>query len=218
MLESFAARMLLIRHGEPQSTALTEESTIIADAENALTAFGRCQISVLARECSTTLLPSQIAFSPLRRARETADVFAAEFPDTLALCDARLEERRFRFPATFTYADSRSHQILAFEHPDQNIVGGESVDEHRSRCVDWLGERMKFWRAQAVPTTELVICHGGTIEHLLFTVLGMPTSKMFWVYCDLPCGGFHDLTCTLHKDAFVWRINGLCKTNMSALS
>uniref|UniRef100_A0A7C4QTQ6 Phosphohistidine phosphatase SixA n=1 Tax=Schlesneria paludicola TaxID=360056 RepID=A0A7C4QTQ6_9PLAN len=73
----------LMRHGEA-----ADPDTACSDAERALTARGQGQVAAMARWLAGRgAAPDLILHSPLRRARETAESFAAQFPTGVPLAE-----------------------------------------------------------------------------------------------------------------------------------
>src|SRR5713101_6944283 len=90
------ARLVLVRHGEGKANV----DGVIAGLSGCagLTELGRCQVRALAeRWAQTGFRPDMLVSSPVRRARETAEILAASMPglgvlEACARCEMPLGE------------------------------------------------------------------------------------------------------------------------------
>lgn len=165
--------LLLARHAEPERVAPGSAST---PADPVLTERGREQAERLARWLRHEPIDAVLT-SPLRRARETADVvgdalgIAVEVVGGLEEYDARsnsyipVEELR----------ETKDHHWRAMIEGRWEEFGGEDPDTFRARVVpvvDAIIGRFPGGRVVAV-------CHGGVINVYLAALLGMERHLWF---------------------------------------
>jgi len=151
--------IVLARHG--QSVDNGPPQRFSGSLDSPLTPRGRDQAHALA-DAAAEVAFAALWTSPLRRARETADIVGA----ALALVpriDARLaESHRGAWEGRLVDDIARDEPVAwaawrragaAFRFP-----GGESLAEHQHRALAALDG------VRAGPLPALVICHGGTIR------------------------------------------------------
>src|SRR5512132_296053 len=138
----------LARHGQ---TAYNHEGRFQGHLPVPLDATGREQAAALAEVAAGVELVTMVC-SPLRRARETADIVAAR----IGL--EPIEDARF---ARFERSDP------TFRYP-----GGESFAEQSDRVQAGLADL----RAQPAALPALVVCHRGVIRLALAVALGDETA------------------------------------------
>jgi 2,3-bisphosphoglycerate-dependent phosphoglycerate mutase len=165
--------LLLIRHAEPERIAPGSSST---PADPMLTDRGRVQAERLARWLRHEPIDAVLS-SPLRRARQTAEVVgqrlgvAVEVIDGLQEYDARSD---FYIPVE-ELRETRDHHWRAMIEGRWKQFGGEDPDEFQARivpCVDAIIERFPGGRVAAV-------CHGGVINVYLAALLGLERHLWF---------------------------------------
>jgi probable phosphoglycerate mutase len=165
--------LLLIRHAEPQRIA---PGTSAAPADPVLTERGREQAGRLARWLQHETLDAVVS-SPLRRARETADVVGAELGIDVELVDELMEydaRSDFYIPVE-ELRETRDHHWRAMIEGRWEEFGGEDPERFQRRivpCVDALIERYPGGRVAAV-------CHGGVINVFLAALLGLERHLWF---------------------------------------
>lgn len=155
-------RLTLIRHG---LTEWNVTGRFQGQTDLPLAADGREQSRQLARYLEP-LEPAEVWTSPLRRARETAEIV---FPDAEVRLDARLMELHFGEFEGSTQAGNLLHDRWAwwFEDPfGRRAPGGESYGELRDRVVSWYEEL-------SVEGDIVAFTHSGTIQMLLSHVIGV---------------------------------------------
>lgn len=156
------SRVTLIRHG---LTDWNVSGRFQGHTDLALSADGREQARQLARYLEP-LGAVQIHSSPLRRARETAEI---AFPDRDVRLDARLMELDFGEFEGRTQAENELHERWAWWYEDpfgRKTPGGESYRDLRERVTCWFEELDED--AHVVAFT-----HSGTIQMLLSHVIGV---------------------------------------------
>jgi 2,3-bisphosphoglycerate-dependent phosphoglycerate mutase len=165
--------LLLIRHAEPERIA---PGTADTPADPLLTERGRAQAERLARWLEYERIDAVLS-SPLRRARETAQVVAdelgldAEVVDGLMEYDARAD---YYIPVE-ELRETRDHHWRAMIEGRWEELGGEDPDRFQRRivpCVDAIIERFPGGRVVAV-------CHGGVINVYLAALLGLERHLWF---------------------------------------
>ncbi len=177
-------RWVLVRHGETEERA---RGRLIGRTDVSLSASGRREVAKLAPPL-LRFLPALCLVSPLRRARETAE---------LALPAARAAPRmedwlqEIDFGAwdglTFEEAKARNPEAVAGWMRDEaqfRFPEGESVPEFSERVTEGArrimaaGEADDRRAAAALhSSTVLAIAHAGVIRVLLCHFLGIPLSR-----------------------------------------
>jgi 2,3-bisphosphoglycerate-dependent phosphoglycerate mutase len=165
--------LLLIRHAEPERVAPGSAS---APADPVLTERGRAQAERLARWLEHEPVDAVLS-SPLRRARETADLVAArlgldvDLNDGLQEYDARAD---YYIPVE-ELRETRDHHWRAMIEGRWEELGGEDPERFQARIVpvvDAIIGRFPGGRVAAV-------CHGGVINVYLAALLGMERHLWF---------------------------------------
>ena len=155
-------KLTLIRHG---LTEWNVSGRFQGQTDLPLCADGREQARQLAQYLEP-LDAADVWTSPLRRARETAEI---AFPDHDVRMDPRLMELHFGAFEGSTQAENERHERWAwwYDDPfDRKTPGGESYRELRERVVDWY---------EGLPAEGHVMAftHSGTIQMLLSHVIGV---------------------------------------------
>jgi probable phosphoglycerate mutase len=152
----------LARHGETDANA---EGRVQGSIDEPLNERGREQARGLAREAAGLGLKA-LYTSQLRRARETAEIVAAEV-GLEPVVDRRFAESwrgewEGRLIADIRRADPDAWEgSLAIEPAGFRFPGGESLEEHAERVEAGLADVAEG------PLPALVVCHGGTIRRAL---------------------------------------------------
>ena len=203
-----STHLVLVRHAESLSQLQTEEELVITDEHDGLTAAGKEQSANLGEHLCGKFWPARIVTSPIRRARETAELIANACRLT-AQVDERLRERTFGFPLGTTKAESSSFQEQSYKQPVIASFGAESVEQHRIRVTEWLTEFEQSLDHHEA-TTRIVVSHGGTIEHLQACLSGSPISAMARMFTSCDPGHYHLWTVFRPLDGrLVWRLDGI---------
>jgi broad specificity phosphatase PhoE len=158
----------LARHGQ---TAYNHEGRFQGHLPVPLDATGREQAAALA-EAATRIEVATLWCSPLRRARETADIVAARIglePQE----DARFAETDTGdwTDRSFTDVEAADPEGFArFERSDPTFryPGGESFAEQSARVM----AALRDLRARQRTLPALVVCHRGVIRLALAALLG----------------------------------------------
>jgi probable phosphoglycerate mutase len=164
-----ADALLFARHGEtPDNLA----GLILGHRDPSLTPRGREQ-AVLLGEQLAGLGIAALWTSPLRRARETADVVGARIGLTPRVLEALMESDRGawegRRVADLAIEDPAGHAAFEAGGPDFCFPGGESLVSQQQRTREALDVIC------AGPLPALVVAHVGTIRAAL-TVVGRPVT------------------------------------------
>jgi len=198
--------LLLIRHGESQSVVRLASETVLPDPENPLTERGRAQAEALAEHLTARFPNLTVIGSPLLRARETAATLAASLGVAVTI-DERLAERRLDRPPGTTTGDCAMMQLMTARAPERPLDFGESMAEHRARAAATLAEiTPRCERGEMIA----LVCHGGTIEHLLALALGLPLAATPLAYVRCETARYHLL---YREEIFsgwrTWRLDGV---------
>jgi broad specificity phosphatase PhoE len=162
----------LARHGQ---TAYNAEGRFQGHLPVPLDATGREQAAALAQAAAEVELVS-LWCSPLRRARETADVVAAriglaprEEPRVVETDTGDWTGRSF---AEIEAEDPDGFRRFQVSDPSFRYPGGESFEEQSDRVQDGLRDL----RARAERLPALVVCHRGVIRLALAAITGDHTA------------------------------------------
>ena len=198
------SKVFFIRHGHCKSIDLENQDYVLGDNENNLTEIGVNQ----ALQLGTFFLkyyPEQTIYSsPILRAYETSFQIANITGNSVIL-DDRLSERDFRFPHDLTIAKAKEYQVLSHLNPLRSYLGGETVQQHRSRVEQWLAD---FESKLQQDRIYLIVTHGGTIDQLQAILFGSPidTPRKFYTSCKP--AHFHSWSIlNIEPQTFVWRLD-----------
>lgn len=165
--------LLLIRHAEPVRIA---PGSSPAPADPGLTDRGRVQAVRLAGWLDQEPVDAVLS-SPLRRARETAELVGNALGLDVEMVDGLMEydaEADYYIPVE-ELRETRDHHWRAMIEGRWEELGGEAPDRFRARivpCVDAVIERFPGGRVVAV-------CHGGVINVYLAALLGLERHLWF---------------------------------------
>lgn len=172
--------LVLVRHGSTDA----EPGLCLGHADLPLSARGFTDIQQLA--ASWRGAPPRFLFaSDLRRAQQTAQVFAAAFAIE-PLADARLRETDFgrwngRHWAEIVKADSARHQHWQDNWVIQEAPDGESFADVVRRTGAWLAALIG---STAADDRVLAVAHAGSIRALLCHALGLPPGRAMAIAVD----------------------------------
>lgn len=155
-------KLTLIRHG---LTDWNVSGRFQGQTDMPLCEDGREQARALARYLEP-LDAAEVWTSPLRRARETAEI---AFPTEDIKVDPRLMELHFGAFEGFTQVENEGHEQWAWWFDDpfgRRTPGGESYADLRERVVAWYRE---------LPAEGHIVAftHSGSIQMLLSHVIGV---------------------------------------------
>jgi probable phosphoglycerate mutase len=161
---------IILRHGETVENASGRWQ---GQLDGALTALGVAQASAAGRRLAGCAIDALYA-SDLGRTRHTAQLIAEHTGHTIQL-DARLRERHFGVFQGLTMAEMTERypqEWAAYSSHDPAYAppGGESMHQLCERSLACFSELADRHAGGSV----LVITHGGVLNCLLRTVLGLP--------------------------------------------
>ena len=158
----------LARHGQ---TAYNHEGRFQGHLPVPLDATGREQAAALA-EAATKVEIATLWCSPLRRARETADIVAARIGlkphEDLRFAETETGEWTGRSFAEIKAEDPEGFARFQRSDPTFRYPGGESFAEQSARVQVGLADL----RARPAALPALVVCHRGVIRLALAVALG----------------------------------------------
>ena len=199
--------LYLVRHSQPLSEQAAANSKLPSDAENVLTALGFEQADRLAVAFSK-IKPARVICSPLARAQLTARPIAA----TLAVepeIDDRLAERDYSAASGLTVQSWRDIQARNYADTSASLVGEETLSSQRERVQSWLRDFETSIRASP-DENIIVVCRGGTIEHLLGCIMGNPVENMVQYFFACECASICTIAPLLaSNDQLVYRIDAI---------
>lgn len=167
--------LLLVRHG---TTEHSHDGRFSGRNNLPLDATGRRQAAAAARLLARTEGAEAVLTSPLRRARETAAVIAAELGTAITVCDDLIEMDFGRWEGlTFAEAERGWPAELAewIAHEDAAAVGGESFADVRARVSRFSDELRSRYARQRV----VAVSHLGPAKVLLRLALGAPHEAIY---------------------------------------
>ncbi len=181
------ATILWARHGENVANLTRTFSYRVFDGD--LTDLGRMQAAQLAERLAAGEPISQIICSPLRRARQTAEIVAQRLGLPIR---AELDDlRELNVGALDGRSDAQAwgiyDRVLAAWKEGQVAVrfpGGENCEEVRARIQRALTAVTSASR-DADRGLSLVVAHGGALRAALPGLTGVPEPGT-----DIPTGGF----------------------------
>lgn len=169
----------LIRHGE---TDWNLELKIQGQADIPLNDTGRQQARSAAQK--TAGIPVDIAYaSPLKRARETAEIFLAGREGCPLLIDPRLKEISYGVREGQSLERIRKCPFLRlhnyFVHPEKYVPprNGETIRELKARCRSFLDEEV--YGCEPRVSSMMIFTHGAFIKAAISIVSQRP-DRDFW--------------------------------------
>ncbi len=149
-------KLILVRHGESEAN----RQRIFAPDDSPLTEFGRRQALEVARRIAARFRPGRIVSSDFLRARQTAEILAAEFGIGLALVP-ELRERDFGPLTGLSYEvyEDWTRRDPNFDPKEPwrwTPPGGETTDAVAGRVIPFLDTLRLRYPEEVV----LVVCHG----------------------------------------------------------
>ncbi len=172
--------LILVRHGDSEAAA----GLCIGHTDVALSSSGFLAIQRLAAQWQGEA-PRFLFSSDLRRAQQSAQVFAARFA-TEPLADPRLREidlgewdgRRWD---TIAVQDAARYRHWADNWLIQEAPGGESFSDVIRRTGAWLAALLG---STGDNDCVLTMAHAGSIRALLCHALGLPPARAFALKVD----------------------------------
>ena len=170
-------RLLLVRHGE---TALNAERRFQGQVDPPLNERGRRQAAAAADLLADCTLDG-IYSSDLLRARETAEIIGRHQRHAI-ITSPLLRELSFGTWEGLTYREivqlDRDH-VERWTRDRANVAppGGETVGQLHARLAQFLVEV----RSRHASQTLLLVAHGGVIQLLVATALGLPPAA-YWQF------------------------------------
>jgi broad specificity phosphatase PhoE len=172
--------LILVRHGDVDAAP----GLCLGQTDTPLSAGGFGAVQQLA--ATWTERPPRFLFSSdLKRAQQTASIFAARFA-TEPLIDARLREvdlgqwdgERWE---EIMRTDSARYEHWAANWVIQEAPGGESFADVIRRTGAWLSSLLSSTNDDDV---VLAVAHAGSIRALLCHALGLPPARAFALCID----------------------------------
>jgi broad specificity phosphatase PhoE len=202
--------LYLIRHAQPLSEHLTPDSRLPSDSDNVLTEFGVAQANRLAAEFAK-IDSVRIFCSPLARSVQTARPVAAALSLEIVF-DDRLAERDHASAGALTVQEWREIQDRNYADPSTSLFGEETLVSQRNRVQSWFRDTEPCIRA-SLDQNLIVVCHGGTIEHLLSCIMGAAAENMVRYFFACDCASICAIEPMLAEDnRLVYRINAINST------
>jgi broad specificity phosphatase PhoE/ribonuclease HI len=173
---------LLLRHGQ---TELSVQKRFSGTGEQPLTAYGRVQAAAAAARLAGSGATAVVS-SPLRRARETAELVADALGVEVAL-EPGLRETDFGDWEGYTFAEVRQKWPRELDawlaDPSVAPPYGESFDETTSRVRQARTRALRSYGGQRV----VLVSHVTPIKTLLRLALDAPPSSLYRMHLDLAC-------------------------------
>jgi alpha-ribazole phosphatase len=193
-------RLYLVRHGETEGAP----DRFYGWTDVALSQAGRMRMLRLADRLMGQGV-SELFCSPLRRARESADVLATRLDIGLTVCP-ELREWNFGRWEGLAYAEvaARYPEDVAARQRDRvgfRFPGGETLADLDDRVTKWMAALVERCRGEAVG----IVAHGGVNRVILCRALGMPLEHLLRIEQDFSCLNIVDY---FPDDTLVRLING----------
>lgn len=204
--------LVLARHAEPMSAVREAHLPLLADAENGLTVSGWGAARALAEALAGLGGECLLYASPIRRASETATCVAERLQVPIRY-EASLAERSFDALPQLTGHLSRQLQEDGLLDPERSLMGEESVAQHRARVAGWFAHLQQQLLARP-DQHVIVVCHGGTIEHLLGLILHAPVAALARYYLPCDCAHFHQLSTAMLGGELAFTLVGLNRPHL----
>ncbi len=163
-------RFFIIRHPE---TLANRDGRYVGRGDTPFTELGAIQAGLLADEI-VRCHPERLYASPLRRAREVAELAAGPLGLTLAV-DERLNELDFGEAEGHTLEEVRASGLaFDFHSADAPVApGGESRRDIFGRSACFADEQ------DAIGGSVAIVTHGGVFRSLVVHLLGLPLDAMW---------------------------------------
>jgi broad specificity phosphatase PhoE/ribonuclease HI len=173
---------LLLRHGQ---TELSVQKRFSGTGEQPLTAYGRVQAAAAAARLAGSGATAVVS-SPLRRARETAELVADALGVEVAV-EPGLRETDFGDWEGYTFAEVRQKWPRELDawlaDPSVAPPYGESFDATTSRVRQARTRVLRSYDGQRV----VLVSHVTPIKTLLRLALDAPPSALYRMHLDLAC-------------------------------
>jgi alpha-ribazole phosphatase len=172
-------RLILVRHGQ---TAYNAEVRFMGQLDIPLDEIGRVQAQEVSKRLSAER-PAALYTSGLTRAFDTATAIQAAIPTHPELrIDGRLTEGAFGEWEGKTYDSLRTQDAERLKRWEADRVkvtppGGESLQEIAERVQ----AAYKDILADNQGKTVIIVAHGGSLQVLVATALGVPL-KHYWQF------------------------------------
>ncbi|GLZ13921.1 hypothetical protein Acsp04_41560 [Actinomadura sp. NBRC 104425] len=175
---------LLLRHGD---TPLSPQKRFSGVSEVGLSADGVAQAQAAARRLAERGGISAVLSSPLRRARQTAEIVADGLGGCPVLVDDDLRETDFGEWEGLTFEEVRAawpDEAAAWSSdPAVAPPGGESFADTLTRL-----QRVRARVVERLPAgTVLLVSHVGAIKTLVVMALRAPLASMHRMFLDSAC-------------------------------
>ena len=174
--------MLLLRHGQ---TVLSVEKRFSGTGEQPLTEHGRAQAAAAAARLADSGATAVVS-SPLRRARETAELVAGALGLEVAV-EPGLRETDFGDWEGYTFAEVREKWPRELDawlaDPSVAPPFGESFDATTTRVRQARDRVLASYGGQKV----VLVSHVTPIKTLLRLALDAPPSALYRMHLDLAC-------------------------------
>jgi broad specificity phosphatase PhoE len=193
-------RLLIVRHGETDANC---RQVLQGHLDNPLNENGKAQARMLGQRLSDEAIDALLC-SDLRRARETAEIIAAETGSTPELCTL-LRERCYGEFEGLPVADYKNALTASCLSREEFVPqGGESLFDVEERVRAFLTTTLTERKAG----TLLLVAHSGTNKALLKVLLRQPSAEWTSIEQDNACLNIIELSedppkavvlnCTLH--------------------
>jgi len=192
-LQPAATRLLLVRHGQGRANV----ERVIAGIRGCtgMTPTGRAQVAALAAAwANARFRPDVLLSSPVRRARESAEILSTRLGGPAAvedcsLCEMHLGDADGLTWSAYQAAYGRPFDLLA--EPDRPLApGAESWNE----VLDRIGTVLEGIVRKHPGETVAIVTHAGVIVASMLRLLAVPP-RATRAYLD---PGFASVTCWQH--------------------
>ena len=173
---------LLLRHGQ---TELSVQKRFSGTGDQPLTEHGRLQAAAAAARLATSGATAVVS-SPVRRARETAELVAAALDLEVAF-EPGLRETDFGDWEGYTFGEVKQKWPRELDawlaDPSVSPPYGESFDQTTTRVRQARSRLLAAYGGQRI----VVVSHVTPIKTLLRLALDAPPSALYRIHLDLTC-------------------------------
>ena len=190
----YPMKIVLLRHGESQSVARSDEAICPADDRNPLTPDGTAQVAAFAARATKALNRPRVSSSDMRRARESADVIAGRLGTGVEYWPELREVLSIDREEAFENLHRRLSEFW------ERFYLGDATDDLVVRARrNAEGLRARISEQEGNASDLILVSHGGMIEVLMAGLFTGYARVGYTVEYRLQPGAFHLLELTTNN-------------------
>ena len=187
-------KIVLLRHGESQSVARSDEAICPADDRNPLTPNGIARMEAFAAQAAEALHRPKVFSSDMRRARESADVIAGRLGTEVEIWPELREVLSIDSAVEFESLHRRFREFW------ERFYLGDATDDLVVRARrNAEGLRARVLEQEGNASDLILVSHGGMIEVLMAGLFTGYARVGYTVEYRLQPGAFHLLELTTNN-------------------